>query len=394
MSNNPCLIYSQELLNYNFGPQHPFNPLRLKLTIDLIKQLNLLKADKFYPPSIALEEEVLKVHDSHYLNAVKRAGKEGRADPQDTQYYELGTEDNPVFENMQEATLLLVGGTLTGAKRIMTGAADHVLNFAGGLHHAARAKASGFCIYNDIAVAIAFFKSQGMRVAYIDIDAHHGDGVQWLFYDDPQVLTVSFHESGKFLFPGSGSLYERGSRGGFGYSLNIPLEPFTEDDSFIEVFDMVVPKVLAEFQPDVIISQHGCDGHEFDPLAHLSLTTRSYIHAAATLHNISHQLCDGRWLATGGGGYDFWRVVPRVWTLLWAEMLEVNSLGPIPTPWLEKYGQHAPVSLPETIEDPPNLFAAKPRRAEIVEKNRLVAEKAMNPQFLLKGDPGQIKAVT
>jgi len=391
VSKEPCLIYVPELLNYNFGPQHPFNPLRLKLTIDLITGLDLLKPARAYPPRVAEDEDLLMVHDRYYIEAVKRAGEKGEADEQSTLYYELGTEDNPVFPKMHEATLLLVGGTLTGAGRIVAGKADHVLNFAGGLHHAGRAKASGFCIYNDLAVAIAYLRNQGMKVAYVDIDAHHGDGVQWLFYDDPRVLTVSFHETGRYLFPGTGTIYERGSRAGFGYSVNVPLEPFSEDQSFIEVFDMVVPPVLEKFQPDIIVSQHGCDGHEFDPLAHLSFTTGGFSHAARVLHRLSHELCAGRWLAAGGGGYDFWRVVPRVWTLLWAEMLEEYSLTAIPGKWLDKYRRHAPVTLPDVLEDPEDLFPPKPRRAEISEKNRLVAEKVMNPDFLLKGDPEQTR---
>lgn len=389
MSDNPKFIYSPDLLIYNFGPQHPFNPLRLKLTIDMINDFKLLAPENLLEPQAAGEQDILLVHDRHYVETVKRAGEKGEASEEDVQYYELGTEDNPVFVNMHAAALLLVGGTLTGAKQILSGKADHVLNVAGGLHHAQRAKASGFCIYNDLAVAITHLRHQGMRVAYIDIDAHHGDGVQWLFYDDSEVLTISFHETGKFLFPGTGTIYERGSRNGFGYSVNVPLEPFTEDDSFIEVFETVVPEVLAKFQPDIIVSQHGCDGHEYDPLAHLSVTTRTYGYVAKRLHDLSHKYCSGRWLATGGGGYDFWRVVPRVWTALWAEILGRKLAGDVPGSWLARYREVAPKSLPEQMEDPEDLFPPKPRRAEISEKNRLTAEKVMNWQFLMKGDPQQ-----
>ena len=387
MSKSPYLVYSPELLSYNFGPQHPFNPLRIKLTIDLMQDIGLFKPGYVVPPSDAQLEDLLLVHDNHYVEAVKRAGGNGAADEQDTQYYELGTEDNPVFSKMHEATSLLVGSTLSGAKHILSGKADHALNLSGGLHHAQRAKASGFCIYNDLAVAIAFFRKQGMKVVYVDIDAHHGDGVQWMFYDDPNVLTVSLHESGRYLFPGTGTIYERGSRAGFGYAVNVPLEPFTEDCSFVEVFDKVVPKVIAQFKPDIIVSQHGCDSHEFDPLAHLSFTTESFAHAAKSLHSLAHKHCSGRWLAAGGGGYDFWRVVPRVWSALWAEMLEESVPERVPQHWLEKYKKFPKVSLPETMKDDPAAFPPKPRRDEISEKNILTVEKTMNPQFLMKGDP-------
>jgi len=258
----------------------------------------------------------------------------------------------------------------------MNGEAEHAMCISGGLHHAMRSRASGFCIYNDAGVAIARLKEEhsGIKVAYVDTDVHHGDGVQWMFYDDPEVLTVSMHESGRHLFPGTGGIKEDGQREGHGYSVNLPLEPFTQDDSFVESFESVVPEVLRAFGPDLILSQNGCDGHTLDPLAHLSATTRIYEHVPRRVHELAHELCGGRWVATGGGGYDIWRVVPRAWTALWATLSHQEMPEEMPEDWLSKWGEESPVELPPFTRDDADDYPPIKRAAEIEERNRRTVE--------------------
>ncbi len=261
----------------------------------------------------------------------------------------------------------------------MNGEAEHALCISGGLHHALRYKASGFCVYNDIAVAIARLKEEhpGLKVAYVDTDVHHGDGVQWLFYEDPEVLTISMHESGRYIFPGSGGVKERGRRDGRGYSVNVPLEPFTQDDSFVECFEAVVPEVLNSFGPDLILSQNGCDAHELDPLAHLKLTTRVYEHVPQRVHDLAHELCGGRWVPVGGGGYDWWRVVPRAWTALWAVVSHQEVPEEMPEDWLEKWGERSPVRLPRLTRDEAQDYPAIERADEIAEKNHRTVKEVL-----------------
>lgn len=228
-------------------------------------------------------------------------------------------------------------------------------------------------------MAIAFLRKYwDARVLYIDTDAHHGDGVQWAFYDDPNVLTVSLHETGKYLFPGTGSLTERGDGSGYGYSVNIPLDAFTEDDSFLDTYDALLPTVARGFKPDVIVTQNGCDAHAYDPLTHMSCSMHIYQQIPRLAHALAHELCGGRWIATGGGGYDIWRVVPRAWTLLWSEMTEQQLYDqPLPSAWRELWSGKSPVPLPTRLFDRPNDLPVIPRRPEITEKNRLTLERAL-----------------
>jgi acetoin utilization protein AcuC len=253
----------------------------------------------------------------------------------------------------------------------MAGEVDHAMCISGGLHHALRSKASGFCVYNDASVAIARLKEDhpGIRIAYVDTDAHHGDGVQWMFFDDPEVLTISMHESGRYLFPGTGEVGEKGQGDGVGFSVNVPLEPFTEDESWISCFEAVVPEVLRAFDPDLILSQNGCDGHALDPLTHLSATTRLYEHVPRRMHDLAHELCGGRWVATGGGGYDIWRVVPRAWTALWAAVSHQEMPERAPENWLSKWSSRSPVELSPLTRDAPEDYPQKPHAARIASRN-------------------------
>lgn len=377
MMREALAVYSPSFYDYKFHEEHPFNPLRILLWFELLEAMGVISGEDLTPPQSITDEELLLVHSVDYLDAVKKISQ--GIEIADPLQYNLGTEDNPFFPNMHQASSYLVGGTLKAAKLLMEGKAKHTLNMAGGLHHAMANKASGFCIYNDIAVAIGWLrKHYNLKIMYIDVDAHHGDGVQWIFYDDPDVMKVSIHETGRYLFPGTGNVRERGEGEGFGYTVNMPLEPFTEDDSYIEILETILPSLAKSFQPDLIISQHGCDTHEYDPLTHLSITTRGFAAAANLIHDLAHRYCDGRWLVVGGGGYEHWGVVPRCWAILWGIISSRELPKNLPESWRRKWGESSPIDLPVKLWDQPEDFPAKPRREEIAEKNRRTAIQALN----------------
>jgi acetoin utilization protein AcuC len=379
MSSKAAFIYSDEYLNYYFNDDHPFNQKRLVMTVDLLRGLNLLRDNHLEAPRLATDEELSLVHDPQYIKVVQEAGHTD-GELAIAASYGLGTEDTPTFKNMHEATALIVGGTIRAAELVMTGQYKHAVNLAGGLHHGFRGRASGFCVYNDCSVAIAYLrKHYDAKVLYIDTDAHHGDGVQWAFYDDPNVLTLSFHETGKYLFPGTGNITERGDGQGYGFSVNVPLDAFTEDESWLDAYHSVVPTVARGFKPDVIVTQNGCDAHTFDPLTHLSASMRIYQEIPKLARALADELCEGRLIATGGGGYDIWRVVPRAWSLLWAELSgqRVEQNIPVPIDWINKYQPQSPVQLAPTLLDPEGLFPPIPRRNEITTKNKNTVEKAL-----------------
>jgi acetoin utilization protein AcuC len=380
MTSDSIFIYSEDLLNYKFNSHHPFNQFRLKLTLDLLKKLGAIDERSIIPPKQASEEELALIHDRSYIQAVKEAGQ-GTLSPDKAENYGLGTEDTPIFPNMHEASSFLVGGTLTAVDYVMTGKAKHALHLGGGLHHGFRGKASGFCVYNDSSVAIKYLQEKyNARVLYVDTDAHHGDGVQWSFYEDPNVCTLSIHETGRYLFPGTGNITERGQGKGYGYSFNIPLDAFTEDDSWLHAYQTSLQEIAAFFKPDVILTQNGVDSHFYDPLTHLSASMKIYREIPKLAHEIAHTYCDGRWIAVGGGGYDIWRVVPRAWAHIWLEMTEnSNCSGSLPTDWVEEWQKQAPMNLPTTWEDPVDLYPPIPRKAEITEKNLQTVERALYP---------------
>lgn len=378
MKKDAVFIYSDELLTYKFNDQHPFNQKRLTLTLDLLKEHGAIDDKAIVPPRMATDEELHLIHDPNYVNAVKKAGQ-GNLSEEQAANYGIGTEETPIFPGMHEASALLVGGTLTAADYVMTGKSNHALNLGGGLHHGFRGKASGFCIYNDSSVAIKYIQDKyKARVLYVDTDAHHGDGVQWSFYDDPDVCTFSIHETGRYLFPGTGNINERGQGKGYGFTFNLPVDAFTEDDSWLDVYSTAFREIVEFFKPDVILTQNGADSHHFDPLTHLSATMRIYKEIPRLAHQLAHEFCDGRWIAVGGGGYDIWRVVPRAWSLIWMEMTEnKNSTGAIPKAWLERWQSESPVTLVSEWDDPENLYKPIPRKDEITEKNRQTLEKAL-----------------
>lgn len=380
MNHDAVFIYSDQLLRYRFSEHHPFNQFRLTLTLDLLRHLNALDDSQIIEPRMADDEELTLIHDREYVEAVKKAGR-GELPESIGEGFGLGTEDTPIFKDMHEASSFLVGGALTAADQVMTGRANHAIHLGGGLHHGFRGKASGFCIYNDSAVAIKYLqKKYKARVLYVDTDAHHGDGVQWAFYDDPDVATYSIHETGRYLFPGTGSVTERGHGQGYGYSFNVPLDAFTEDESWLASYETTLREVTHFFKPDVILTQNGADAHYYDPLTHLSATINIYKHIPALAHELAHEYCDGRWIAVGGGGYDIWRVVPRAWSLLWLEMSGQQHLAAtFPEGWTAKWQPKAPHPLPSSWTDPPDMYPAIPRKSEITEKNQLTVDKLLYP---------------
>lgn len=283
--------------------------------------------------------------------------------------YGIGTGDTPIFNGMHEGTMAVVGATLEAARLVSGGTYQRALNLSGGLHHASRDKGSGFCVYNDLSVAIHHLQTQGLRVAYIDVDAHHGDGVQWIHYDDPNVLTISLHETGRYLFPGTGFTFEMGRGDGLGYSLNVPLEPFTENASFQEALERVLEPALSWFKPDVIVLQAGADAHQFDPLADLALTVPGFERIFALVSSLADAHAGGRIVATGGGGYATWTAVPRVWGALYAALEGKTLPADVPRGWLEQWQSHTHEPLPDTMIDPePEI----PRRPEIEARNAKV----------------------
>ncbi len=309
--------WDDRLLGYDFGQGHPLNPVRVDLTLELARSLGVVDRLSVVGFESAADDLLALVHSPAYIEAVRSAGKTLRPDPS----HGLGTPDDPVFPDMHEASAMVAGATVEAARAVVSGASEHGVSISGGLHHAMASRASGFCIYNDPAVAIAWLLAQGLeRIAYVDIDVHHGDGVQALFWDEPRVLTISLHESGRTLFPGTGFTDEIGGPHARGSALNVPFPPGVVDTAWHADFDAVVPAALRRFQPQFIVSQHGCDTHALDPLANLLLTVDGQRDAHAKLHDLAHELCDGRWLATGGGGYELVQVVPRSWTHLLAVM--------------------------------------------------------------------------
>ena len=327
MSDSVLVLWDEALLGYNLGRDHPLHPVRLELTVALARELGVLDRPgvRVAKPQSASDALLELVHDPSYLNAVRRAPDDmmGRLGLR----YGLGTDDNPVFERMHESSALITGASLAAARAVHEGTAQHAVNLAGGLHHAMRDRASGFCVYNDPAVAISWLLAQGVsRVGYVDIDVHHGDGVQAAFYDDPRVLTISMHESGYTLFPGTGFPGETGRGAALGSAVNVALPAGTGDAGWLRAFHAVVPPMIREFRPEILFSQHGADSHRLDPLADLMLSVDGQRAAHAALHSLAHEVCGGRWVAVGGGGYDVVQVVPRSWT----HLLAVATGDPLP----------------------------------------------------------------
>jgi acetoin utilization deacetylase AcuC-like enzyme len=372
------LIYRREYLRYNFGPEHPLRPERLTAGLELLAAVGFAPPDAelVRAPAAGLHE-LLRVHAAEYIEGVQQVDLflDDPSIAANAARWGLGRGDCPAFEGMHRVASLVVGGTLAAVRGVLEQRGGHAFNPAGGMHHAQRARAAGFCIYNDAAVAIAAAVAErNVRVLYLDFDAHHADGVQAAFYDDPRVLTLSLHETGQHLFPGTGELHELGERAGRGYSLNLPLEPYTEDADWIQSLEQLVRPVAEWFAPDLVVSQHGADTHAWDPLTHMRLSTDAYVAQARLAHELAHELAHGRWVALGGGGYDWLRVVPRSWAITWAEMTGRALPQLIPAAWRAAWEQRAADeglgALPRHFLDNPQAWTPLPQRAEIQRTNR------------------------
>ncbi|HEX6967556.1 MAG TPA: acetoin utilization protein AcuC [Micromonosporaceae bacterium] len=334
MADGTVVVWHESLLAYDLG-EHPLDPVRLELTMALARELGVLDRPgvRMVAPTPADDAALLRVHEPQYLAAVRAASH----DP----YYSghgLGTADNPVFPGMHEAAALVAGATVAAAEAVWLGEALRAVNVAGGLHHAMPGHASGFCVYNDPAVAIARLLDLGaQRIAYVDVDVHHGDGVQHIFYDDPRVLTISLHETPLALFPGTGFPEETGGPGAEGSAVNVALPPGTGDAGWLRAFHAVVPSVLRAFRPQLLVTQCGADAHRLDPLADLRLSVNGQRAAYLALRALADELCTGRWVATGGGGYALVEAVPRAWTHLLAVATgdPLDPTTPTPLAWRE-----------------------------------------------------------
>ncbi|MCX8030211.1 MAG: acetoin utilization protein AcuC [Thermodesulfovibrionales bacterium] len=368
-----AFIYTDRYSDFDYGDAHPLKIYRLKLTYELIKSLGLLDIpnSKFVEARKAQEEELLLFHDKEYLEVLKILN-EG-ANIKKAYLYGFGSGDNPVFKGLLDWSLFVTGASLQAAELVDSNEVNIAFNIAGGLHHALRNRASGFCYVNDPVITIEYLRRRGRKVAYIDIDAHHGDGVQEAFYSTNDVLTISIHETGKLLFPGSGFETEIGSGIGEGYSLNVPLPPFCDDEIFIYAFSEIVPAALENFRPDIIVTQLGVDSFVTDPLAHLNITNNAFVKIISQLKNLSE-----RWVALGGGGYDIINVV-KGWTLAWAEMNDIKLSEKLPKEFFDRYKSWG--FKDESIFDKPYIVSGdiKEKMKEAVEKTiRFLYDKALS----------------
>jgi acetoin utilization protein AcuC len=353
MSERVELIWYGDEVWYDHGPQHPLRPARVILTRELIKAYGLVDGERVVetPARDATDDELRLVHTDRYIDATRRAGH-----GEDGPWWEFGfgPGDNPIFPNMHEASARVAGASLVAAEAVLSGRTEHAFNPAGGLHHAMPERASGFCVYDDPAIAIAWLLANGAeRIAYVDVDVHHGDGPQAIFYGDPRVLTISLHQTGLTLFPGTGFVNEVGSGEAMGTKVNVPFLPYTGDQGWLLAFEEIVPPLVDAWRPTVLVSQLGCDTHHTDPLATLSLTTGAYAKTAVALHGLAHRTAGGRWVAMGGGGYQWARVVPRAWTIYFAQMCGVEVPDEVPESWIEMAEREAGHGVPETLSEPP-----------------------------------------
>jgi acetoin utilization protein AcuC len=378
MADQPLVIHGEVNLAYDFGPEHPLTPRRFGPSIELMRATG---ATNFLEPRQATDNELRRLHSAEYVNAVRSFS----ADPFQPPEAGIGPGDCPPFAGMHESSAAVAGGSIDAVDRILAGEVAHAFNPGGGLHHAMADRASGFCIYNDAALGVARARDAGHRVLYVDLDVHHGDGTQALFWDDPQVLTFSIHETGQALFPGTGFVDERGGPAAPGTAVNVPLQPYSGDGSWIAAVQKAVPALAEAFRPTFLVTQHGCDTHAYDPLAHLRVTTRAYRAATVLLDDVAHRYADGRWLATGGGGYDAYRVVPRSWSLVW--LAQAHADAPVETDiaWRERWAaeaeRHGQSPPPTTYLDAEDLVRADP--PDVVDANQRTVGRALTGALAL-----------
>ncbi|WP_029137878.1 acetoin utilization protein AcuC [Nakamurella lactea] len=348
----PLVIWDEQMLGYDLGGRHPMHPDRWVLTWALAESLGVLDGVERFAPPPADDGTLQLVHSPRYLEAVKRASVEPPAPPVG---HGIGSTDTPAFPGMHTSSALIAGGSVAAAQAIARHDVDRAVNIAGGLHHAMPDAASGFCVYNDAALAIATLLAEGVeRVAYIDVDVHHGDGVQAAFYDDPRVLTISIHETPQALWPGTGWASELGRGAAAGTAVNIGVPAGTTDAAWHRAFHAVVPSVVTAFRPQVLVTQHGADSHREDPLADLNLTVDGHRESYRALRELAERAAGGRWLALGGGGYSVVRVVPRSWTNLLATVLDrdIDPRTGIGAGWLARAAELRPhIEAPTTMTE-------------------------------------------
>ena len=328
-----AFVYDDTLSQHTLRQDHPMQPVRLRHTYELLKAYGAFEDSEslLITPRVATEEELRLLHSNDYISVVQ--GLSRGQDGLDAQRYGFSSQgDNPIYPGMYDAASLSTGASMVAAKMVASKQVDVAFNISGGLHHAAPNHASGFCIFNDPAIAINYLLEQNLRVVYVDIDAHHGDGVQNAFFDNNRVLTISLHESGQYLFPGTGFVQERGLGVGEGYAVNIPFYPYTDDDVYLWAFNEVVPPLIRGFAPDVLVTQLGIDSYHSDPLTHLKLTSRGYIQAVQLFAGMGIP-----WLAFGGGGYDL-GAVARCWSLAYGVMLGIEWPNSIPYQYSKEHG--------------------------------------------------------
>lgn len=343
------LLWTPELLGYDFGSGHPMSPLRLRLTMELIEGFGLLDHLRVVAPEVATDDVLRLVHEQDYIDRVRAEDDGGPPFP-----WGIGGHDNPVFSRMHEASSLVVGGTVAATRAVWRGEAPRAVSPAGGLHHAMPRSASGFCVYNDVAVGIAAALAEGAeRVLYVDIDAHHGDGVERAFWNDPRVLTISIHQTGRSLFPGTGFAQDNGGPTARGSAVNIALPPGTSDAAWLRALDAVVDPLAQEWRPQLVVSQHGADAHHRDPITDLDISVDAQRRAALMIADWAARYADGRWVATGGGGYDLVSTVPRVWTHLVAIVAghPIDPQQPTPHEWQEAVHQLLGADAPQSMNE-------------------------------------------
>ena len=359
MERRAAFIYGDALSRHELRSDHPMRPVRLRYTYQLLQEYGAFDhpGAVLLDPRSATEEELAWLHTPEYVAAVRTLGS-GSGEVDSVRFGFSGQGDNPAYPGMYEAAALSTGGSLLAAEMVASGEVGAAFNISGGLHHAAADHASGFCVFNDPALAVHYFLNRGMRVAYVDIDAHHGDGVQEAFYADDRVLTISVHESGQYLFPGTGSVAELGEGAGRGCSVNLPLFPYTGDDVYLDAFKQVVPPLVRAFAPDVLVTQLGIDSYHSDPLTHLQVTTEGYIEAVRELAGLGLP-----WLALGGGGYDV-TAVARAWTLAFGVMLDIDWPDRLPPAFAREHGagrlrDEASLDVPAHIKVETSRYAAE-----------------------------------
>ncbi|WP_370357961.1 acetoin utilization protein AcuC [Catenulispora sp. MAP12-49] len=387
--------WDDRLLEYDFGHDHPLAPVRVALAMALARSFGVFEGSGVAVvgvPPLPDDGLLELVHSREYIAAVKHSAQVTAAE---RVRFGFGTDDNPYFPGMHEASARIVGASVAAARQVWGGVSEHAVNIAGGLHHAMRSHASGFCVYNDPAIAVAWLLAEGARrVAYVDVDVHHGDGVQAAFWDEPRVLTISLHEHPASLFPGTGLPGESGGPDAQGGAVNVALPAGTGDEKWLRAFDAVVPPLVRAFEPEVLVTQHGCDTHALDPLAHLLLTVDGQLAAAERLHRLAHECADGRWVAFGGGGYEVVDVVPRAWTHLLAEAAghPIAPSSAIPAEWLalarELTGRPAGVASMTDGRDPlPRAWTSGYDPADAVDRAVMLTRREAFPWHGLFPEP-------